>query len=118
MKNKGIYFSLETTITLSLIIMVLIAPVQKNSTDLEKLILTQKMHDLLLAWASEKNFSANEMKEDFEFAFGQKSAIIAAGEEKIEIRTQNKIFQEKIAETINVLDQNFEYKKISLTVFN
>lgn len=97
---------------------VFLLAVQPSSSDsYNDLVLSQKMHDVLLVWQKEKNFSLNELKADFEFVFPLKSGRIEIENAFVDIGLQ-KNFQKNFTEEISVIDDEFTEKKIKLTVFD
>jgi len=118
MQHRGFYFSLEILITLILILMIFLMPMQNFDSEIEDVFVVQKMHDLLLIWSKQRDFSENTLKSDFEFVFPSKSGIIETEGKKIEINKFGITNRNKIVEKINYIGENFEYKKIILTVFN
>lgn len=118
MKNDGFYFSLEALITLSLILVVFLAPLQKTQTESKNLIVTQKMHDLLLMWVKQRNFSEKELKTDFEFVFPNNNGTISFDSNSMEIKNGGREAKEIFVESITYIGDDLNYGKITLTVFN
>ena len=76
------------------------------------------MHDLLLIWSKQRNFSENTLKSDFEFVFPNKSGLIEVEGKKIEINKLVIKNRKKIVEKINYIGEDFEYKKLILIYNN
>ncbi|MBI2598449.1 MAG: hypothetical protein HYW50_04605 [Candidatus Diapherotrites archaeon] len=117
MKTDGYYFSLEATIALFLILMITLALTTNTSTKTKDVLVLQKMHDLLLVWAKERDFSEQTLKQDFEFVFPAKGGLIEIDGKTVEIR-KSTAKGRKISEEINYLGKELEYKKIVLTIFD
>ncbi len=118
MKNDGFYFSLDAALSLALITIIFLAPTQQADNSMKDLLLQQKMHDLLIVWARQRDFSKQELKSDFEFVFPNKSGAITANGQEIEVQTQFGQTRSKITETINYVGDDLRFKQIRLTIFD
>ena len=118
MKHTGFSFLFDASIALVLLTVLFLVAQQKVETGADELILSQKMHDLLIIWAKERNFSREELDSDFEFVFPVHAGIIEVQGEKIELKKPGEKNKKKIVESINFVGEDFQLKKITLTVFD
>ena len=80
MKNKGMWFSLEATLSLIVLTMLLLSVQPEKTPSLENIHIVQKEHDLLLLWAKNRPVSIEEMETDFGTAFPEKNGELELGE--------------------------------------
>lgn len=116
MNKKGINFSIEFTIALILIILILSFTPQIKQNSFETTIIGSQIKDLLTVWAKEKETNLTEMLSDAEFILGKRKIIIELNKMKTEnefIKT-NKI----ISNQINYYDKEFNKIKIKISVFH
>ena len=118
MKNDGLYFSLEAALSLALIMVIFLAPAQQTDNSQKEVLTQQKMHDLLIVWAKQRDFSKQELASDFEFVFQNKNGTIEANENIFEVQKQLRPARNKITETINYVGDDLQFKQIRLTVFD
>ncbi|MFH1588416.1 MAG: hypothetical protein ABIA76_03710 [Candidatus Diapherotrites archaeon] len=121
MKNKG-QVSIEWIVSFLFVLIIALSIPSQGKVSFENGILAQKMHDLLIVWAEEKQNSLNEMQKDFELFFGKGKAVIEAEsngiKEKIELNHEMQEMKEKIIEEIIYYDSRKARQKITLTVFH
>lgn len=92
LKNKkGFVFSIEATISLLVLILILLSLPSEKNTSLKELLITQQENDLIRVWASsdELLISQNDLISDSKKMFGEKFTLYI-NEQKI-YGTQNSI---------------------------
>jgi uncharacterized protein (UPF0333 family) len=119
--NKG-QVSIEWIVSFLFVLLVAFSVSMNEKTSFEEEVIAQKMHDLLIVWASEKENSIQEMQKDFEFFFGKRNALIEienekGKKEKIELGFEANE-KEKIIEEISYYNDKTTKQKITLTVFH
>jgi hypothetical protein len=114
--QKGIAFSIEFSIALILIVIILTFSPQIKETTFESALISSQIKDLLTVWAKEKQTNSNEMLSDAEFILGKRKIIIELNENIIE---NNLIKTNKItSQEINYYNNKYNKIKVKITVFH
>lgn len=78
LKNKkGFVFSIETTISLLVLILILLSLPSEKNTSLKELLITQQENDLIRVWASSNELliNQNDLISDSKKMFGEKFTL-------------------------------------------
>ena len=117
MKNKGFSHAIELAIAIAAFFIIISAITPPETKLYDEIIISQKMHDILLVWAKENLTNEKEMQSDFEFLFQGKNGEIEINNKKIQIQ-KNQPNKKKFSEEIKYFDNNSSMIKIRLVVFN
>lgn len=115
MGGKGYYLSIEAIVSIALLGVLLALQFQQEAPGLIDLHTFKKENDLLLWWARQGELpNENGMRQDFEFAFPEKSCEIRFDGKKISIGNGN---GEGIAASAVFFDRQLKAHEITLIVF-
>ncbi|HLD58024.1 MAG TPA: hypothetical protein VI977_00065 [archaeon] len=118
MKKQGFVFSLEASLSLIFLVGILLVQIPAQEKDLHELAVFQKENDLLKIWAKQRNFSLEEMKKDFEFAFPDVSGEISVNMQRISAgNPRSKKSVKAIASETVFFGADLESTIISVSVF-
>ncbi|MFH1752384.1 MAG: hypothetical protein ABH821_05615 [archaeon] len=110
MQLKGIVFSLESLITLTILLLIVLQSMPSNS-NLEDLIVLQKSNDLLKVWCKEKSFDLENMKKDFKLIFPENQGVIELSRQKLNVNSEKSFFNLK-----RITVESYCSERLKLTV--
>ena len=116
MSAKGIYLSIEATLSLLLLLAVVISEREAQEPSTQELYIFQKENDLLKLWAKKGMPPIEEMASDFEFAFPGKSGEIGLDGELLKIG-KLEYGSGAISSEIEFFNSKLGKKRVRLRVF-
>lgn len=119
MKNKGVLFTIDGLIALlfvSMLIIILNTPVVDNTKESEKILINNRISDLLITSQILEIENPCEIENNFKKLFENKKGYILLNNEKIEINKEYKKYR-KISKNIKYINSSNKEIYIEIGVY-
>ncbi len=120
MKNKGILFTIDAIFAMVFIIVLMVIftiPNLENSKDIEKIIINNRISDLLITCQILEINESLELEKNYLKLFQDKSGYIIINSERIEINIKEKVRNRQISQNIRYINSSNKQIYIEIGVY-